>query len=273
MVVHREQPFHFILINSTIRRRQILHRPHQTPVEDRLVEEVGLFNDHGVYHLPSPTGVDKSVHNRVRIMFRRKVDEVASYTRDHGDQDASRTRQLDSRERLALAYACLRYLHQCMSVGEKLLIDPNELHELPGLSERLSLSPALDTSCPVGSIVIAHPLLIQGTLTQSVIMVVCRSDPSSVLGLVLNRPDDGAIGAMYSFERLPSVLLPFVECQMFCGGDVDVEHILSYLHSCDDLKDVSVEIQRGLYYSEDLVSAYTYVTNTEVNVTKSFKVR
>lgn len=194
---------------------------------------------------------------------------VVSYSRDHGERDTGRTHQLDPKERLALAYACLRYLNRCMSVGERLLVERDERSVS---SERLSLSPAPDTSCPVGSIVIAHPMLLQSTLTQSVIMVVSRPDPSCVVGLVLNRPDGGAIGAVYSVERLPSLLLPFVECQMFCGGDVDTELSLSYLHSCEDLKDVSVEIQPGLYYSEDLITAYTHVTSNQVDVAKSFKV-
>ena len=247
-----------------------MHQPQQSPVEERLVEEVGLFNDHGVYHLPSANGFDKSIYHQVRLMFRRKIDEVAFHGRDHGVRDSTRTHQLDSKERLALAYSCLRYLHRCITVGDRLLVASHEPNQ--EFSEHLNLSPAPDTSCPVGSIVIAHPLLIQGSLTQSVIMVVSRSDPSSVVGLVLNRPDGGTIGAIYPVEHLPSVLLPFVECQMFCGGDVDVENAVSYIHLCDDLKGVSVEIQPGLYYSEDLISAYTYVTNTDVNVARSFKV-
>jgi hypothetical protein len=74
--------------------------------------------------------------------------------------------------------------------------------------------------------------------------------------VVLNRPFEGLIGSLYSFEMLPHALVPFVECRMFRGGDVDTETYISFLHTCDDLKSSSTQIQPG-YYSLALRYALT----------------
>ena len=217
------------------------------------MREIGSYCNGGVYYLPHNTVASTS--SLIKTRFRSPQPENAVG--------------------LSAAYAIVRYINRCVGLGEKLVLqNPPAKENTPTLHSTSLLIPTNDSSYAreEGTLLIAHPLLIQSTLTQSLILMVNGGDlrDGGQVGLVLTRP----LGRVLSHLRIhgASLLVPFTQCLVFCGGDVDSTSYLSFLHTCDELASCSVEVAKGLYFCDDLDRASNFVMEHSIDPSMSFKV-
>lgn len=124
------------------------------------------------------------------------------------------------------------------------------------LSKRLQGS-ALRDKLAQGTLLVAHPLLLQSTLTRSLVLV-CEHDGQGDVGLVVNRPTtvtlrDGLEKREEGYSsQLQEVLEVFGDNVLWRGGDVSEK--LGVLHPHGHLSRAK-QVAQGLYWQCDLSQA------------------
>jgi len=149
---------------------------------------------------------------------------------------------------------------RCLSGNEDLgravgLLEQHDVGEAwwPDASLKLSKEDTLE----VGSLLLAHPLLLQSTLTRSMVLV-CEHDDNGNVGLVLNRPTNVTLNEALGTQpekmtnALKETLEVFGENHLWRGGDVSEK--LGVLHTHGHLPR-SKEVSQGVFWQCDLAQA------------------
>lgn len=182
----------------------------------------------GMFWLPNSTKF--SLSQMLSHHFREKTSSVGT---------------LNQQQRLDLAFSVFRYLSRCSRLGTLLTKVDDDLESLSAEVEsnggdELFSSTALEP----GSILIAHPMLYQNPLTQSILLIVSHSVEEGTLGLVVNSPMNCLLGAKVSPDTLRDFpyLTVFAECELYQGGDVISPQPLALIHQVDSLSHCSQKI-------------------------------
>lgn len=239
------------------------HPSEMHSAKHRLVEEVRDYC-RGVFYLPhvSDSGTRK-LRGRIYSLFRHPLT----------GHDTVLTR-------LSIAYLAIRYLSKCTYLGDALVtrsIAPRAVYASITIAPR-------SHRIGRGAIVLAHPMLLNSGFTQSVVLLVYRSD-ASLLGLVLNRtiqkdsPDhfedtltsvctDAPVTAQDKYDLLDF----FDKSSIFYGGVVDSSRV-SLLHSHAELAEHSILVSPGIYWTDNVKEVLLFLNLTrDKSTVNGFKV-
>jgi hypothetical protein len=177
----------------------------------------------------SPNSTKLSLNEMVSYHFREKTSSVGT---------------LNQQQRLDLAFSAFRYLSRCLRLGTLLSKQPEGLESLLPETESHGGDLYSTSSLKAGSLLIAHPMLYQTPLTQSIILIINNSLEGGTLGLVINSPMDCSLGTKVSPSTLRDFpyLTVFAECELYNGGDVMFPQPLSLIHQVDSLSHCSQKI-------------------------------
>lgn len=161
-------------------------------------------------------------------------------------------------DRIELGYSALRYLNKCISIGSKLLAPKNAIMDRINL-DAIQLQPTSERTIALGTVLIAHPMLVGSTLTQSIVLIVQVEQGGQIVGLVLNRPYDYRFALNPQDYIMSEILLG---TGVFRGGDVDEVGHRSLLHTADkSLEELSKQISPGLFFLDDFAKCISSIQN------------
>lgn len=177
----------------------------------------------------SPNSTKLSLSEMVRYHFREKTSSVGT---------------LNQQQRIDLAFSVFRYLSRCLRLGTLLSKMPEGLESLSPESGTHGGDLHSSKQMQAGSLLIAHPMLYQTPLTQSIILIINNSIESGTLGLVVNSPMDCSLGTKVPPQTLRDFpyLTVLAECELYNGGDVIFPQPLALIHQVDSLSHCSQKI-------------------------------
>jgi putative AlgH/UPF0301 family transcriptional regulator len=152
---------------------------------------------------------------------------------------------LKHEERLDLGLEALKYLSRCNNIGAKICFNPTVSKSSAEIGSETSAVHLRPTDCiEEGSLLIAHPLLYQCSLTQCCLVLAQHDNEQGSLGFVLNQPMNCTLGDKLSLEtqRKYPYVKQFLSCPLYRGGEVMTPQPLTLLHRNDYLSFCSKKI-------------------------------
>jgi len=123
------------------------------------------------------------------------------------------------------------------------------------MHRRFTTNIAKSGDCLRNHFLLAMPQLSEGIFSQS-ITYICEHGEGGAMGIVINRPLDLSVSAIFEHLRI-STQRDFSHLQVMAGGPVDMDHGFVLHHRCDRTWKASMKVtpEITLTTSRDILSA------------------